>query len=205
MPRLVEKSDGTYIVRHYYRQNSTWQIDADGVRFLKRCGVRPEELFDTTLFMELWSRGMVYTGARRPKPAGPQNDGPRLPDDLALRERVARLYQELYLQNLDDAYTYLHPAIRAAKTLAQFKTRLTGTRRSRLASWKIHSFGSLPSQGVAPSGPTRIGWVIVDLEIQDESGARHKLSDLRENWSQMEREWYWIWWGWQDENAAHKV
>jgi hypothetical protein len=205
MPRLVQKNDGLYIVRHFYQQNATWQIDADGVLFLKGRGVRAGELFETDLFMEMWMRGMVYTGTRRRTPAGEPRHGPPSPDDVALRERAATLYRALYHRNLEEAYAFLLPRIRVSKTLDQFKTAFMGPRPSGLTSWKIQSLCSVPMQNDAMPEATRLGWVIVDLEMQDDSGARDNLYAREESWFQIQGVWYWVWRGWQRQNAPDKA
>jgi hypothetical protein len=66
MPTLKQRKDGIYIIHHFYRQNSTWQIDRAGVWFLRDRGVRDNQPFDTSLFMELWERGLVYTSKDKP-------------------------------------------------------------------------------------------------------------------------------------------
>jgi len=192
MPTLVQKSDGAYIVQHYYQEYCTWQVGGDGVRFLRERGVGDGDRFPTDLFMELWMRGMVWTGDR-PPPQPDRRPEPLSADGRDLLERAMGLYTALYQQRADDAYTFLPPSIRAIKTLEQFGAEVVGTRGFRLASWKILDVSSFPLQGEADRG----GQITVDIEIEDNSGARHQLYGLREYWLQIQNEWYCIWSGWK--------
>jgi hypothetical protein len=88
MPTLVETGDGHCIVRHFFNQNATWQIDKDGVHFLKRLGVSLGGKFTTDLFMELCKWGMVYVGTRPPTDVSQRLPQRLPPDDRALYERA---------------------------------------------------------------------------------------------------------------------
>ncbi len=43
----------------------TWQIDKDGVLFLKEYGVETGDSFSTGLFMQMWEQRLVYVGDDR--------------------------------------------------------------------------------------------------------------------------------------------
>jgi len=188
MPRLEERSDGLYYVRHYYRQHATWQIDDNGVLFLRERGFCPGDMFPTKVFMELWTRGMVYTGTV-PAQIGQWRPRALSRDDLALRERATALYTALFQHKTEDAYTFLLPRVRASKTLDQFKAQLSD-RFAVLTSWLIRSADSLPCRCENTPEVTLSGFVIVDLEIQDESGAHHKLYAQQDLWLRWDGMWY---------------
>jgi len=92
MPRLVEKLDGTYYVRHHYHDHSTWQIDGDGVLFLASIGVTPGKLFATDLFMVAWSLGYLYTVRSSRVPGSPKP----LVGDEALHVSAQAVYRAIY-------------------------------------------------------------------------------------------------------------
>lgn len=121
MPTLVHKNHGLYIVRHFYHHNATWQIDRDGVLFLKSRGIGSGQRFGTDLFMQLWMRGMVYTETQLRIPESKPLGGPLSPDDLALRQRAAGLYKALYNGKLEEAYEFIVPPIRGRRTLVQYR------------------------------------------------------------------------------------
>ena len=63
MLRLVERSEGCHVIRHFYRDHATWQVDRKGVFFLREHGVSSGYKFPTEVFMEMSERGLVYTEA----------------------------------------------------------------------------------------------------------------------------------------------
>lgn len=64
MPTLQRRNDGGFFIRNFHRDDHhTWQVRADGVRFLERRGVREGCFFDTALMMQLYVNGWIYTGA----------------------------------------------------------------------------------------------------------------------------------------------
>ena len=65
MPRLRQRNDGCYYILHHYRDCNTWQIDRDGIIFLRERGVQLDDIFPTELFMEMWDRRFVYLGESR--------------------------------------------------------------------------------------------------------------------------------------------
>ena len=183
VPTLREKKDGLYCVRHYYQQHSTWQIDFDGVSFLAKHGVHPGDQFGTTLFMELWAKGMVYTGTRPPFRPG-REGGTRSPDDVALRERAFALLRALHQGKTEEACTFLTP------TSQKLKDRL-GAKFPRPEKWKIVSFDSMPCRGKA----TRSGTVVVHAEFDRDSRVEDALleHDWLHDWLQIAGVWYWCW------------
>jgi len=185
MPRLVETKVGHYIVRHYYKQYSTWQIEGDGVQFLKRRGVSLGDMFTTGLFMQLEQLGMVYVGKRPPIRVDQRLKETLSPYDRALHERAHAFYQALYVSNLDDAYKFLLPQLRVGFTLAQFEEKLRRPERW-LASWTIKDCWSVPAQIKDLPEATRIGLVFMDL-----GGARNKLHEWKDKWYQVQDVWYW--------------
>jgi hypothetical protein len=190
MPTLVEtKKDGHYIVRHLYGQHATWQVNTEGVLFLRRRGVSLGDKFSTDLFMELWKWGMVYVGTRPPKRASQRVPRSLLPDDRALYDRAHAFYQALYSRNPSAAYTFLLPQIRAPITLAQFEEKLGG-QGWRLAPWRISDCLSVPAQSKDWPEARRKGVVFMDL-----GGARKEFY-----WVQLQDVWYLC--GAGDENAA---
>jgi hypothetical protein len=179
MPTLMEKKDGLYYVRHYYQQHSTWQIDSDGVSFLEKHGVHPGEQFSTTLFMELWGKGMVYTGTRRPVQRVGEG-GTRSPDDVVLHDRACALLRALHQGKTEEACTFLAPPLQKARE------RL-GAKFPRPEKWKIVSFDSMPWQGEA----TRRGKVVVDAEFDRDSSVDDSF--FEQDWFQIKGVWYWHW------------
>ena len=183
MPTLVEtKKDGHYIVHHLYKQHATWQINAEGVLFLRRRGVSLGDRFSTGLFMELWKWGMVYFGTRPPKHVGPRVPQRLPPDDRALYERAHAFYEALYSCNPRDAYMFLLPQTRAEITLTQFEEKLRGKERW-LTSWKINDCWSVPAQIKDSPEARRVGVVFMDL-----GGA----PELKHKWWQIQDVWYWV-------------
>jgi hypothetical protein len=164
MPRLMERKDGLYYVRHFYEQNSTWQIDHDGVKTLEKRGVHPGGLLSTDLFMELWMSGMVYVGTRPVIEPAKVHPEPTSPDDRALCERAKALYQVLYEGNIEQAHNFLLPPLRALQTTESFRTELMGRAHLRLTKWKIRSFESETWKGDTWPKASRIGRVTADLD-----------------------------------------
>ena len=60
MPRLRERSDGCYYIVHHYRDCHTWQIDRDGVNFLRKLNINADDTFPTEVFMLMWEHRLVY-------------------------------------------------------------------------------------------------------------------------------------------------
>ena len=64
MPTLSKREDGVCIVRHFYRDFSTWQLTNEGLSYLTRRGVKEDDHFSTEWFMHLWTNGVCA----HPKP-----------------------------------------------------------------------------------------------------------------------------------------
>src|SRR2546423_14313721 len=65
MPTLRQRQDGCYYVTHRYMDFQTWQIDRDGVVFLKKHGIEASDSFSTGLFMQMWESQLLYVGDDR--------------------------------------------------------------------------------------------------------------------------------------------
>src|SRR5438045_3360812 len=65
MPTLRKRNDGCHYITHRYMDFQTWQIDRDGVVFLKDYGIEAGDHFSTGLFMQMWDHRLVYVGDNR--------------------------------------------------------------------------------------------------------------------------------------------
>ena len=93
---------------------------------------------ETGLFMELWTRRMVYTkGNPRIPPEPPASQLSW--DDLRLRDRADELHEALSQRKLDTAFGFLCPDILGSKTSADFVSKFEGPTGFRLVKWKIQS------------------------------------------------------------------
>lgn len=64
MPTLQRRSDGGFFIRNFHRDDHhTWQLRADGVRYLERRGIVEGSCFSTALMMQLYVNGWIYTGS----------------------------------------------------------------------------------------------------------------------------------------------
>lgn len=62
MPTLKEREDGCHcVVGRAHNSFSTWQIDREGVMFLRARNVNSGDRFSIDLFFELENRGLIYT------------------------------------------------------------------------------------------------------------------------------------------------
>src|SRR5262245_44724974 len=133
MPTLRRRKDGCCYIHHFYESHHTWQIDGDGVLYLKRRGIRDGDWFSTTLFMKLWSLGLIYHGDVSPN---------RSPLSLRVTEaestvvaRIREFHQLIHSSQLDAAWEIVYPDSPERVTPEQFRIDLMLA--GSLASWVI--------------------------------------------------------------------
>jgi hypothetical protein len=172
MPTLVQKSDGNYFIRHYYNQHSTWQVLGTGVHFLKRRGVAIGQQFSTTLFMQMWTRGLIYHGdvalveqAEAPCPA---------PE---LRERVRRLHAALRSGNAELARRltvsdYVHSVL--ANRFGQ---------EARFTRWYLEDLDVIRLDSSSQASFAAIALAVVHVNLKCTDGTDHReVEGLKEYW-----------------------
>lgn len=93
MPTLECRRDGCYFIRHFYREFSTWQVTAEGVRYLQRRGVPEGGYFPTDDFMHLLRNRWVSIG-EHPLELGHSGIGD-LMDPRNLRDAVHQFHTAL--------------------------------------------------------------------------------------------------------------
>lgn len=104
MATIQRRADGGFYIRQFYQDHHTWQILGAGVRYLEFRGIKEGDSFSTSLFMELWQRGLVYHGERIPIAVEPARLDAA--SERALRERVSELHTVLHQGRVDDALSY---------------------------------------------------------------------------------------------------
>jgi hypothetical protein len=102
MPTLERRNDGCYYVRHFFREHSTWQVLGEGVHSLGNRGVKEGSWLSTNLFMELWTRRLVYHG--NSLPTGPLPDSRDAAAVTGLRKRAADFYRLVYSGQVQTAW-----------------------------------------------------------------------------------------------------
>ncbi len=171
MPTLQTRQDGCRYVRHFYRDHSTWQLTGDGVLFLSHRGFSDEgQLFSTDLFMELWTRGLVYYGAHPPA-------GERVPcldssTTAALRAQVEALYKAVFRADVEIAWQVVRDGEQAEAQAPDVFARYLG--QYRLATWKLQDLivYDLSPDGRKRLGADRIGVVYLRIRLRDDSEPR---------------------------------
>lgn len=196
LPRLVQKADGSYIVKHFYRENTTWQIDADGVRYLNARGIRADDLFPTDIFMQLVMLQLVYTGNRprtSPTISDPVVAGSADPELKGSAESAFRL---LFQQQYAELYKILASDIRGTVSLEDFVSRLTGPDKRRVSSWKIRFVASCPIRDENLPAVDQIGSVVTDFKLTSNARQEEPHLGRRELWTRSNGVWYWWWYDW---------
>ena len=149
MPTLARRQDGRYIVRHFYQDVATWQIEPDGVSYLRRRRIEQDDHFTTEQFMHLWMNGWVYTGDHPGLPPGPLCVGDRdVPQDLL--DAINEFHSSLRNGQLAAAWRFVSTMhslgsaipkdmldIIDAQQFEVFQEKMTGAHRPRLHSWRL--------------------------------------------------------------------
>jgi hypothetical protein len=197
MPTLNQRIDGCYYVRHFYRDHSTWQVDADGVRYLRDRRIRTGDWFATDVFMEMWARSLVYTGSR-PRISQPDSG---TSSDPELEASVEATFKALYRRDYPNVYKTLASATIAVNrlmTVEDFASKVAGASERRLISWKVRVIESAELRDDNWPGDDRTGFVLADFEIEDSSGQREKYLSRQEIWLRTNGVWYWLWRDWHE-------
>lgn len=188
MPRLVERSDGCHIVRQFYHTSATWQIDADGVRYLRDRGIRVGDLFPTEVFMDMLALGLVYTSNR---PRTPQPFIARS-SDPELQARARATFGALFRRDYASVYEALAPGLRARIATDDCVAQVVG----QVVSWNLRHVGSWPWSDESTPEIDRIGIVTVDFVTVDNAGERRRYPSREEVWLHAGGAWYWFWRDW---------
>lgn len=184
MPRLVERSDGCHIVRQFYHTSATWQIDADGVRYLRDRGIRVGDLFPTGVFMDMLTLGLVYT-SNRPRTPQPLITGSSDPE---LHAHARATFGALVRRDYGSVYEALAPGLRARITTDDFVAQVLG----RVVSWNLRHVRSWPWSDESTPEIDRVGTVIVDFVTVDNTGERRRYPSREEVWLHTGGAWYWL-------------
>jgi hypothetical protein len=206
MPRLVERADGGHFVRHFYRENATWQIESDGVRFLKQHDVTPGQMFQTDLFMMLWVRGMVWTGKRRPRLPVPTYQQPLSEEERDLEIRVKELYKTLFAKDFASAYEFLSRDMPGGLTSEEFVTRFRQRRELVIAEWRIKELFVFPlvdQDGL--SSTDRAAQVTMNLTVCDQAGIVTIYNDRNDYWVRVDGRWLWLWRSWESNSETEET
>jgi hypothetical protein len=144
MPTLQRRNDGGFFIRNFHHDDHhTWQLRADGVRYLARRGVTEGSYFDTALMMQLHLNGWLST-ASSPTPLK-RNVSQAIPP--ALLSAVRRLHAALASRDQATAQHFVASSeTNRAQVLAQLACGLG------IRSWKPIDAVVLPLPEPTASG-----------------------------------------------------
>lgn len=184
MPTLQRRVDGSYYLRHFYRDHNTWQILGAGVRYLERRGIREGDRFATDMFIELWLRQLVYHGDKIPIPIDEALRDTAL--EASVRARVKNFHQLLYPGRASDAVSFLlnaEPCLVAK--FCEDAILYCGAR------WKIADillYGVPPERRGEFQEARRFAVVALRITVGDEP-----TREIAEYWLEVTDEWYVLW------------
>jgi hypothetical protein len=194
LPTLDQRADGCFIVKHFYHDNQTWQIDADGVRYLNNLGIRTGDSFSTDLFMQLVASGIVYTSSRpRPVGATPPSAGTSS-SDPELQTAAKQAFGLLYRREYVEVYKILAPHLRNTITAEDFTKRVTSNLERFVASCTVRLVTSFPIQNEHLKEIDCIGTVVIDFKLTD----KEQYLGRKETWCRENGIWYWWWRDWNE-------
>jgi hypothetical protein len=189
MPTLQRRQDGAYFIRNYYHDYHTWQVVADGVRFLELRGATEGAFFSTDLFMQLYMNGWVFTG-----------NGPRLKMRSpvvsalvppALAERLQRFHQLLFKGQVDHIIPMLWwgPAVEDVPAAEAGVRQFFGLSKIEVKSWKLRDavVHRLPEDLQSSVGGTSLAVVRAGLTV----GAT--AIEATEHWFGAGDQWHVAW------------
>jgi hypothetical protein len=163
MPTLQRRNDGGFFIRNFHRDDHhTWQVRADGVRFLERRGVREGSFFDTALMMQLYVNGWIYTGAGSvaPRRSSTQTIPP------ALLTAVRALHSALVSRDAHVAVQYVASSEASRETVFAELSSGIGIR-----SWKAVDAVVLPLPEPTVRGTGLREAAIVTMRLSSGAGA----------------------------------
>jgi hypothetical protein len=161
MPTLRKAHDGHYFVLHHYQDTHTWQVNADGVSFLRRRGIDEDGQFSTDRFMHLWKNGWVWVGDQPGPPPGPvvigDSDVPVL-----LREAIQDFHASVWQGNLRAAWRF-GGKTRGIQDLVRAMSPDSKAAGELLHKLEEADFDQFSAKLCAPSGIRFTSWQLVDI------------------------------------------
>lgn len=183
-------------MRHFYRENATWQIDADGVRYLADRGIRAGDSFATDVFMQMVVLGLVYTSNRPRSEQASSASAVSGSSDPELKAGAEAAFRLLYRREYSEVYKLFAPELRSSMTPEDFASRVSGNMERRVTSWKIRLVSSFAVKSEHLPGIDRIGTVVTDFKLMDHAQQQQQYLGRKELWSRADGVWFWWWRDW---------